>query len=182
MSAYCSSDGKTWVSLGKPINAANLDKAQPGFNSWVGTSIGLFAEGKFADFDFFICKDGTSALPAVGYSNFYGVTRQPDGTEAGVTNTSVYGGWFMLSGVEVGSRPPAAVSITANARVGGQLEIWLDDLEKGTLIASIPIKRSTGWKSYRIALKKISGQHDVFVKFRPGTARGILVKTIQFLD
>ncbi|TSJ36484.1 family 43 glycosylhydrolase [Mucilaginibacter corticis] len=181
LSAYCSSDGKTWISLGAPVNAANLDKAQPAFNSWVGTSIGLFAEGQPADFDCFICKDGGSALPAVGYSNYYGVTRHPYGTEAGVTNTTVYGGWFMLSGVETGHQPKA-VSVTVNAKVGGQLEIWLDDLEKGTLIARIPLQRSTGWKSYSSALKKVSGQHDIFVKFPAGTARDISVKTIQFLD
>jgi len=57
LTGYCSPDGKEWRAVGEPVNAAALDRAQPGFNSWVGTSVGLFAEGGVADFDRFVCKD-----------------------------------------------------------------------------------------------------------------------------
>ena len=63
LTGYYSGDGKTWTAVGAPISAVSLDKVQPNYNSWVGTSVGLFAEGKPADFDFFVCKDGFSSLP-----------------------------------------------------------------------------------------------------------------------
>jgi xylan 1,4-beta-xylosidase len=180
--AWCSGDGKSWVSLGAPINAASLDKAQPNYNSWVGTSVGLFAEGQPADFDSFICKDGLSVLPAVGYSNYYGVTKIGEASGQGVTNTSDYGGWFMISGVELGARSPSAINVLGNAKVNGALEIWLDDLQGGKLIAKIPFNSNSGWKLYRSALKGLTGQHDVFVKFPPNAAKGLVVKSIQFLN
>ena len=52
LTAYCSGDGKSWIQVGIPISAVDLDKTQPNWNSWVGTSVGLFAEGTPADFDF----------------------------------------------------------------------------------------------------------------------------------
>jgi beta-xylosidase len=75
LQAYASGDGNNWKAAGNPINVHNLDKVQPNYNSWVGTSIGLFTERKSADFDWFICKDGFSKLPSVGMSNFYGVEK-----------------------------------------------------------------------------------------------------------
>ncbi len=180
--AWCSGDGKTWVSLGAPISAVSLDKTQPNYNSWVGTSLGLYAEGQAADFDCFICKDGKSVLPAVGYSNYYGITTVNEASGKGITNTSGYGGWFMLSGVELGNRSPSAVNVLANAKVNGQLEIWLDDLQQGKLIAKISLNRKFAWRYYRGALKGLSGQHDVFVKFSAKTARGLVIRSIQFLN
>ena len=92
------------TSVGSPVNATSLDKTQPNYNSWVGTSVGLFAEGKPADFDFFICKDGFSSMPAVGYSNYYAVKTEQNVNEKFVTNTSPEGGWLMISGVELGEK------------------------------------------------------------------------------
>ena len=42
--AFCSGDGRKWLPVGHAIHAGNLDKTQPSYNSWVGTSVGLFAE------------------------------------------------------------------------------------------------------------------------------------------
>lgn len=181
LSAYCSGDGKTWVSLGRSINAFMLDKAQPSFNSWVGTSLGLFAEGKAADFDCFICKDGHAPLPVIGYSNYYGIVRQAEGAESSVTNTSVYGGWFMLAGVEIGNKAKA-ITVSAKAATDGQLEVWVDDLQNGTLIARIPVKRSGTYRLFQTGLKQISGQHDLFIKFPEGAAGAISIRTIRFTE
>lgn len=182
LTGYYSGDGKSWVSLGAAISAVNLDKAQPDFNSWVGTSVGLFAEGKPADFDFFICKDGSSSLPAAGYSNYYGVTTVAKYGEKAVTNTSVYGGWLMISGVELGKQAPLSVVVEASSKGTGKLEIWLDDLQKGKLIATIPVAAtgSAHWKAFAKPLKGVAGQHDVFVKFCAGMAQGTYVKSITF--
>jgi xylan 1,4-beta-xylosidase len=182
LSGYYSGDGIAWVSLGRPINAANLDKAQPNFNSWVGTSVGLFAEGKPADFDCFICKDGSSSLPAAGYSNYYGTATVNNGKWKTVTNTSKYGGWFMISGVEIGSRSPSAVQVIASSKHKGVLQIWLDDLRDGKLIAAIPVN-ATGvgnYKTFSKQLKNVIGQHDVFVRYPAGNPESIFIKSIRF--
>ncbi|WP_183558522.1 family 43 glycosylhydrolase [Mucilaginibacter sp. SP1R1] len=182
LGGYYSGDGKVWQSLGKPINAVKLDKAQPNFNSWVGTSVGLFAEGKPADFDCFICKDGYSTLAAAGYSNYYGTATVNKGELKTVTNTSRYGGWFMISGVEIGRQSPASVQVVASSKGKGKLQIWLDDLRNGKLIATIPLN-ATGvgnYKTFSKQLKNITGQHDVFVRYSEGDPESIFIKSIRF--
>ena len=184
LTAYYSSNGRSWVSLGVPISAVVLDKAQPNFNSWVGTSVGLFAEGAHADFDFFVCKDGSSSLQAAGYSNYYGVKTVTKAGEKAVTNTSAFGGWFMISGVELGKPSPSSFELVASSNGIGKLQIWLDDLQNGKLIATIPLN-ATGndpWKTFSKAVKGIAGQHDVFVKFPTGPAQSIYIKSIKFSD
>ena len=184
LKGYFSGDGNTWTSLGAPISAVNLDKAQPNFNSWVGTSVGLFAEGKPADFDLFICKDGYSPMPAIGYSNYYGIKAVKKELENVVTNTSSYGGWLMISGVELGTKSPSAVEILASSSTKGKIEIWLDDLKNGKMIATIPVNSTGGeanWKTFSSSVKNISGHHDVFIKFPEGEEGMINIKSIRFL-
>jgi hypothetical protein len=185
LSAYCSGDGSKWVSLGPPVSCVNLDKTQPHFNSWVGTSVGLFAEGKPADFDFFICKDVFSDIPAVSYRNYFGVEKLKADAGEAVTNTSDYGGWFMISGVDLGTDKDAAtgIQVIASSSKAGAVEIWLDDLKDGKLIATAPIA-ATGenrWQAFREKIKNVSGHHDVFVKFPSGSQHLLYVKTIRFL-
>jgi xylan 1,4-beta-xylosidase len=178
LTGYVSGDGKSWIALGKPISAVNMDKAQPNFNSWVGTSVGLFAEGKSADFDLFVAKDGLSIVPAIGLNNYYGVKKLSDKS---VTNTSAHGGWFMLSGIDFGKNAPSKLAVQAASRNGGKLEVWIDDLQNGKLIATINVG-STGtgaWKSFTASLKKVQGQHDLFIKFPQGSAGDIQVQSIQ---
>jgi xylan 1,4-beta-xylosidase len=184
LTAYCSGDGNNWVLLGDPISAVNLDKAQPNWNSWVGTSVGLFAEGKPSDFDFFICKDAFSSILAAGYSNYYGVKTIKKETEKVVNNTSENGGWFMISGVEMGKKSPSAIEVVVSSGVNGKLEIWLDDLKNGKLIATIPVKTTKGendWKTFSKTIKNITGHHDVFVKFPEGKQGAIYIKSLKFM-
>jgi hypothetical protein len=185
LTGYCSSDGKSWTSLGAPISAVNLDRVQPNYNSWVGTSIGLFAEGKPAGFNQFVCKDGFSELPATGYNNYFGVSRVKREAGDAVTNNSTYGGWFMISGVELGNEnnTPTQVSVKAVASTGGKLEIWLDDLKHGELLATIPLAGSSDsrvWKTVSGKIKKVTGRHDVFVKFPTGKPHNIYINSIRF--
>jgi len=184
LTGYYSGDGNKWISLGEPISAVNLDKAQPGFNSWVGTSVGLFAEGKPADFDFFICKDGFSSMLAAGYGNYYGVKKLEKESDKVVTNTSLNGGWFMISGVELGKKSPSAIEVVVSSGAKGNLEIWLDDLKEGKLIATIPLGDTGGestFKTFSKAVKNIAGHHDVFVKFPTGNEGKILIKSLRFV-
>ncbi|MFL5746171.1 MAG: family 43 glycosylhydrolase [Niastella sp.] len=186
LSAWCSGDGNTWLEIGAPVSSVKLDKVQPGYNSWVGTSVGLFAEGRPADFDLFVCKDGFSSLPAAGYSNYYGVQTVTQGSEKVVTTHAAKGGWFMLSGVEFGNdkRTANQVQLMAAAKTAGKLEIWLDDLTTGKLIATIPVTATgaaNNWKIFSKKISKVAGRHDVFVKFPPGEPGSMDIKTIQFM-
>ena len=184
LTGFCSSDGITWNSLGDPISAVILDKVQPNYNSWVGTSIGLFAEGKPADFDFFICKDGFTSLPVAGYSNYFGVKTIKKVSGEVVTNTSSNGGWLMISGVELGKQSPSAVELVASSGVKGKLEIWLDDLKNGKLIATITVSATGGemnLKTFSKAVKNVSGHHDVFIKFPTGEEGTIYIKSLRFI-
>ena len=187
LTAYCSGDGKKWIAVGNPISAVSLDKVQPNYNSWVGTSVGLFAEGKPADFDFFICKDGFSTLPATAYSNYFAVKKIKQSYAEVVTNTSEKGGWLMISGVELGKgrRSAAQVEINASSKRAGKLEIWLDDLSTGKLLATIPVNATGGennFKLFRKTIKNSSGHHDVFIKFVGAKAGGIFIESIRFYN
>jgi hypothetical protein len=178
LTGYYSADGKKWLPVGAPVNAVPLDKTQPNYNSWVGTSVGLFAEGGAVDFDYFICKDGFSPMPAVGSNNHYGI-QKGGGT---VTNQSTYGGWLMISGVDFGKAGEAkAIEVEANTQKGGVVEILLDDLQEGTQLAAVPIKPGkTGTHVYSLRrVKGVSGQHDLFIRFPTGNQQDIFIKSVR---
>jgi len=183
LTGFYSADGKNWISLGAPISVVNLDKSQPSYNSWVGTSVGLFTEGKSADFDFFVCKDGYSNLPAIGYSNYFGVKTIKNEEVKAVTNTSTYGGWFMISGVELSEKAPSAIQIIVSSSIKGNIEIWLDDLKEGKLIATVPVSITgeNNWKTFKSSVKGLKGHHDVFVKFPTGSDGKILIQSLSFV-
>jgi len=149
----------------------------------VGTSLGLFAENKTADFDLFICKDGSSEIPAESRSNYFGVTTLTSQAGNPVTNTSKLGGWFMISGVELG-KAASSVTVSASAKATGQLEVYVDDIQKNKLIATIPVSATgaNSWKSFSKTLNGIGGQHDIFVKFSTGSAQNIQIKSIKFTN
>ena len=184
LTGYYSADGNRWICLGAPISAVSIDRAQPNFNSWVGTSLGMFAEGRPADFDFFTCKDAFSPLLAAGYTNGYGIQKIQKGADKAVFNTSAHGGWFMISGVETGKQAATAVALTLAAGSVGKLELWLDDLQQGTPLATISIDAAgTGgqWKTYVHQVKKFSGHHDVLIKFSAARGGSMGIQSIRFL-
>ncbi|WP_158826601.1 family 43 glycosylhydrolase [Mucilaginibacter lacusdianchii] len=180
LTGYYSLDGKSWTVVGAAVNAVDLDKAQPNFNSWVGTSVGLFAESKPADFDCFTYKDGFSEIPAISMNNFYGVKRLADKS---VTNTSSLGGWLMLAGVDFGQQPAENISIQATSSENAELEIWIDDLKDGKRVAKMPVTKTATdeWKTFTTALKKVKGQHDVFIKFAKGASGAVKIKSMKLV-
>ena len=146
--------------------------------------VGLFAEGKAADFDFFTCKDAFSLHTAAGYSNFYGIRTVVEAGNKVVTNTSPNGGWFMISGVETGDRAVSAVELTVAAKAAGKLEIWLDDLQQGTPAATVPVTETGGddqWKTFSVPVGKFKGHHDVFIKYPAGEAGVIYIRSVRFI-
>ncbi|MCW3093341.1 MAG: Xylan 1,4-beta-xylosidase [Ferruginibacter sp.] len=92
----------------------------------------------------------------------------------------------MISGVELGKgkRTASQVEEVASSRRGRNLEIWLDDLTTGKLIATIPVTATGGennWKAFKKAVKNISGHHDVFIKFSAGSEQVAYIHSIRFL-
>ena len=111
------------------------------------TSIGLYAEGKVADFDLFLYKDGFSELPVAGYNNYFGVETLTKPVGKVVINTSAHGGWVMLGGIDLGNkhRKPGKVEVSASSLAGGKVEVCVDDLEReGKKIATITITPTGG--------------------------------------
>lgn len=184
LTGYYSADGKRWLSIGS-ISAVPLDKVQPNFNSWVGTSLGLFAEGGAVDFDLFVYKDGFSPLPVAGNNNHYGIQKVQQGSGWVVTNHSNYGGWLMIAGVDFGVAGEAkGIEVVASAAKGGVLEVLLDDLQEGEKIAAIAIKpgKQAGHVApLRTAAGKIAGQHDLFIRFPAGVPQDIFINSIRLL-
>jgi len=183
--AYYSADGILWARLGTVIDARELDKTQPDYNSWVGNSMGLYARGKVASFDFFYYKDAYTTLPLAGYNNYFGIQTGEIAGEQVVSNQPGQGGWLMLGGMDFGARkaPANKIMITAAASAKGALEMWTDDIGgKGRKIAVISlagVKGSIPWQTATANVLNVSGQHDVYIKFvaGPGT---IALKDIRF--
>jgi hypothetical protein len=72
----------------------------------------------------------------------------------------------------------------AAAITAGKLEIWLDDITTGKLIATIPVTATgaaNNWKVFNKKIGRVAGRHDVFVKFPAGNPGPLYIKTIQFL-
>jgi len=185
LTGYYSTNGIDWTSLGSPVSAAPLDKEQPNFNSWVGASIGVFAEGHSADFDLFTVKDAFSPIEAAGYANYYGIKTISLSGDKSVANTSPEGGWFMIPGIETGRRTPAAVQLTVSANTGGTVEIGLDNLGKDRLITTIPFKANANGQQWQILhgkVKKFKGHHDLFIRVPAGTQDTIRIRSLRFLE
>ena len=59
LTGYYSADGVTWTQVGQAINVALLDGTQANYNSWVGNSHGLYAQGNYVDFDYFYYNESS---------------------------------------------------------------------------------------------------------------------------
>ncbi|MBW4888516.1 family 43 glycosylhydrolase [Mucilaginibacter sp. HMF5004] len=180
LSGFCSPDGVKWTAIGNVIDARDIDKTQPNYNAWVGTSDGLFAQGKQADFDLFLYKDGFAPLAIAGCNNYYGLKL----SDNGVTNTGNWG-WAMLGGIDIGSvaRRAKSVSITAAGTAVAKVEVWIDNIGgNGKLIASIAMQATGGenkWDTFSANIKPTTGQHDVYLRI-VGSAQPTILKTLKF--
>ncbi len=184
LSAFASADGKAWKAIGKPMSAANIDKTQPNYNSWVGTSVGLFAVGSPAEFDFFVSRSARSPLPAVGYSNYYGIKKTSADADAQVTTTTDNGGWIMISGVDFGTASPKKINLNGYAGTPAKIEIWVDDLTTGTRLGQATLSKSLDGKMSAASapISPVTGQHDLFIQIPPSKAGSIRLRDIHFID
>lgn len=183
ITGYYSRNGNDWTAIGPPVSAVSLDKTQPNYNSWVGTSIGLFAEKKAADFDLFIAKDGCSLLPAISFNNYYGIKKITAVENTWVTTTTANGGWLMFSGVDLGKQAPRLAEIIYTADATGKVELWSDDMKTGKMLTSFVLPATSNQKS--AVMKKniiaLTGQHDLYLRILPGKAASVKIKSIRFI-
>ena len=186
LSGFYSADGSSWTQIGAAISSVDLDKGQVNYNSWVGTSNGLYAKSLKASFDQFIYQDAFSAIPVAGRNNYFGLESKTSNTTSAMTNSSSKGGWLMLGGVDLGqiNRAALGVEVEASSTVGGTLEVWIDDLEgAGTKIASLNITSTGGdsnWQKFSTNIAQLTGQHDVFLRWS-GQANAFMVRNVRFL-
>lgn len=183
ITGYYSNNGTEWIKIGEPVSAVSMDKTQPNYNSWVGTSVGLFAEKKAADFDLFLCKDGYSNIPSYSYNNYYGIHTITDTGNKWITTTTNNGGWLMFSGVELGKQAPREVEIVYAGDSANKIEIWSDDMRTGKMLTSfaLPASGKNKWEILKKKIISLTGQHDIYLRIRPGKANTTKIKSIRFI-
>ena len=183
--AFYSPDRDTWTSLGT-ADVSQMDKSQPDYNSWVGTSCGLYAQSVTATFDCFVVNDGRLPQYTQYYTNAYGVAMATPAYGTVMRNSTQNGGWLMLGGVDFGTDQPAAdsIHIAYSSTKEGRIELWADDIERGgTLLATATAEsgKPTVQHTMRVELPPTTGQHDLYLRYFPegGTLAVAYVRLIK---
>ena len=188
-----SADGIDWIPVGEPIFVLAMDQNQPDFGAFTGNQQGPFVRGKEADFDLYIYRDAYSTIPAQHPANYNGVTLASN--YLGGINAD---DWAMYAGVEFGSetapegnadyqRSAASVEVeAASSTSGGTMEIWLDSLDTGRLIAEVPISGTAGltdYATFTADVDAVSGRHDVYVRFTGESGPELFrVRSLRFVN
>lgn len=88
----------------------------------------------------------------------------------------------MISGVDFGANIVKGIDVELASEAKSILEIRIDDLKDGKLIARIPVTalQNRQMKHYIQQVAKVSGQHDIFVKFSANAKGKVIVKSIRF--
>jgi beta-xylosidase len=185
LTGFYSADGLAWTQIGSK-DVSSMDKTQPNYNEWVGTSIGLYASNTNADFEQFSYRYGFVPIRVEGRNNWYGVTFA-NKTPGRVVTNSTSGDWLVLAGVDLGSGARVTTGIevnTASANSNGSLEIWIDNIGgNGTKLSTLAIPNTGGtdtWSNVTSTFNA-SGQHDVYLRW-VGGSNSFSVNTIRFLS
>jgi beta-xylosidase len=187
LNAYYSSDGLSWHKMGPSIDVSSLDKAQDAFNSWVGNSVGLFAERVTAAFDAFGFRDAHLEYPLVTSDNQLGMERASLTGGAALTNSTAEGGWVMLGGIDFGppGRTPSWMDVVVSSSQSARLELWVDGFEGvGTQLVALDVPSSGGLThgmDVTAPINGVSGQHDVYLRVQAPT-KTLNLYSLQFKD
>jgi xylan 1,4-beta-xylosidase len=178
LTGYFSDNAQDWMQVGRGFNVSEIDSYSD-FVTFTGTLQGLYVKGNSsAYFDLYIYRDAYTPIMAECPANQYGTTRESSTDGIYVLDNIHNNDWAMYAGVEFGNREYAKASdsvqfIAASANDGSTVEIWLDSLETGTRIGTCTIGNTGSWNSYStfsVKIDRITGIHDVFLKFSGGTA------------
>jgi hypothetical protein len=173
LSGYFSADGVEWTQVGEAIDVSDMDKNQPDYNGWIGTQLGLYVQGKSADFDLFLYRDAYSPIKAQPAANQFGTLRVVNGTSPAYLDSINNNDWALYAGVEFGGKnyykkADSLVISASSASEGGMVEVWLDSIDTGQKIAECAINNTGGWNDFHTfttGVDSVSGMHDVYLKF-----------------
>lgn len=180
-----STDNRTFTSVGE-LDVTTLDATQENYNSWVGNSIGLYAERVTAHFDGFVYCDGRVEQPANGVDNMFGLTLSSRSSGYALSNEDARGGWAMFGGVDFGTRSQGTDSIVVKAslRRATDVEVWLDDIGgQGTLLGTVTTTSmiATPIKDFALPIQGVTGQHDVYLLVK-GRANGAYIYALRLAE
>jgi hypothetical protein len=176
--------------VGQAVDVSQIDSYSD-FSTFTGTRQGLYVKGTSdAWFDLYIYRDAYTPILAECPANQYGTSRRY--TRQGYVLDNIHvNDWAMYAGVEFGNseyeKQPDSLAITAScASSGGVVEVWLDSLYSNSKIAECNISNTGGWDTYKTFITKIlmpvSGNHDVYLKFRgTGTDRLFSLQWLTFI-
>jgi len=174
LTGYCGSDDSNWVQVGDTINVTDMDGLQPNYNSWTGNRQGLFVQGSPAAFDMYIYRDAYTPIAAETPANQYGTVPSISTSGPSVLDSIDDGDWALYAGVEFGNsdytKEPDSLFVTASSvGAGGFIEVFLDSLDSGTLIARCNISNTGSWSTFAAfgakVLVPVSDNHDLYLKF-----------------
>jgi xylan 1,4-beta-xylosidase len=188
ISGYYSRDGFTWTQIGQSFDISVID-AYSDFTTFTGTRQGLYVQNSPAYFDLYIYRDAYTPVLAECPANQYGTTVSAKVGGISSLDNIHDGDWALYAGVEFGNSQylmqPDSFTVTAScATGGGAIEVWLDSLDTGTKIAQCNISSTGSWTTYRTfttnVLAPVSGNHDVYLKFKAQTAEKLFM--LQWLS
>jgi xylan 1,4-beta-xylosidase len=183
---YCSLNGNVWEAVGQGINTKFIDDMAA---SWIGTRIGLYVKKQPAYFDLFIYRDAFTPIMAGWPANQFGTSTTSTADESVLEDIHEQD-WSMYAGVEFGGHPnypmqAAKLSLTAScANTGAVIEVWLDSIDTGNLIATCNIPNTGDWNNFHtfnFPIKKVNGRHDVYLRFRGNKEPLLKLKTLVFV-
>ncbi|MBN1302569.1 MAG: family 43 glycosylhydrolase [Melioribacteraceae bacterium] len=188
LTGHFSEDGENWTQVGEAINVSAMDKNQPNYNGWIGTQQGLYVKGKTAYFDFYIYRDAYTPIKAHHPANQLGTLRVLNGKAPDYLENIDNNDWAMYAGVEFSGKDfykkPVSIEISAaSAGSGGVVEVWLDSIETGNMIAECTIENTGGWNNFQTFtadVDSVSGNHDVYLRFT-GSGELFIIDWFKFI-
>jgi len=166
-------DAQEWIQVGNKINVEALDQFSRNYNGWCGNRQGLYVQGaNSADFDLYIYRDAYTPILAECPANQYGTLKTvlPNGIT--LLDDIHNNDWALYAGVEFGEKDydkiSDKISISASSTKGGQVEVWVDSIDKGKKIATCKIGDTGSLlniKTFSTKTVHTTGRHDVYLKF-----------------
>lgn len=189
MSGFYSADGFNWTQIGATINASAINLEQTQFNNFTGNQQGIYVRNKAAYFDLYIYRDAYTPILAAYPANQFGTrmitNRNPPNVLTDINNND----WALYAGVEFGGdyylKKPDSLEIVASSSFdGGIVEVWLDSIDTGRLIAQCNIENTGSWTSFRsfkTVVDSVEGRHDVYLKFIGGSGALFRIESFRFI-
>lgn len=188
ITAYYSKDGIDWAPVGGSFNISEIDSYSD-FSTFTGTRQGLFVQNRSAYFDLYIYRDAYSPILAECPANEFGTKRTTQSGGIYLLDSIHHNDWALYAGVEFGTSNYARACdsvefIASSATSGGTIEVWLDSIDTGDKIAECAITPTGGWDkfvSFKTKTKRITGRHDVYLRFVGAGGRLFQLKWIRFI-